>query len=138
VHRLSSFSRLDYIGLLLRQEGELMRRHAVTDDQWKKIEDLFPANGKRGGQWKDHRLMLDGMLWILKTGSPWRDLPERFGSCKTVYDRFSRWTRQGLWGQILDRLDLDPTGLDWTLVCIDGTLIRAHRHAAGASKNSGE
>lgn len=114
-----------------------MRRHAITDDQWKKVEDLFPANGKRGGQWKDHRLMLDGMLWILKTGVPWRDLPERFGPCKTVYDRFSLWTRQGLWGQILDRLDLDSTGLDWTLVCIDGTLIRAHKHAAGASKNSG-
>jgi transposase len=127
-----SLSRLHNIGLLLRQEGGLMKRHAVTDDGWKKVEDLFPANGKRGGQWKDHRLMLDAMLWILKTGVPWRDLPERFGPWNSVYDRFSLWTKQGLWGQILDRLgsEGDPAGLDWTLVCIDGTLIRAHRHAA--------
>jgi transposase len=117
-----------------------MRRHAVSDEGWEKIKDLFPANGKKGKQWKDHRLMLDGMLWIVHTGAPWRDLPERFGPWKTVYERFRFWTRSGMWVRILDRLgpEGEPASLDLTLVCIDGSLIRAHRHAAGASKNSCE
>ncbi len=117
-----------------------MRRHAVSDQGWEKVKDLFPENGKRGGQWKEHRLMLDGMLWILHTGAPWRDLPERFGPWKTVYERFRYWTRIGLWSRILDRLGAEgePASLDWSLVCIDGSLVRAHRHAAGAQKKSSE
>jgi transposase len=83
--------------------------------------------------------MIDGMLWILHTGAPWRDLPERFGPWKTVYERFRRWTREGLWDKILDRMKEgkpDCPVVDWTLVCVDGSLARAHRHAAGASKNA--
>jgi transposase len=69
-------------------------RHALTDGQWRRIEALLPANGGPGGQWKDHRLMFDGMLWRLRTGAPWRDLPERFGPWQTVYDRFRRWRKR--------------------------------------------
>jgi transposase len=118
-----------------------MKRHALTDEGWEKVKDMLPAGGKRGKPWKDHRLVLDGMLWILHTGAPWRDLPERFGPWQTVYDRFRRWTAEGLWDRILDRLrgpSEHSVGLDWTLVCIDGTAIRAHRCAAGALKNSDE
>lgn len=113
------------------------RRHAITDEQWFRVEDLFPKNGKRGGQWKDHRLMLDAMLWVLKTGAPWRGLPERFGPWKTAFDRFRRWTAQGLWDRAVERLQLEEPTLDWTLVCIDGSSVRAHRHAAGARKKGG-
>lgn len=110
------------------------KRHAATDEQWARVADLFPENGKRGGQWKDHRLMLDAMLWVLLTGAPWRDLPERFGPWKTAFGRFRRWTAEGLWDRALERLQVEPPALDLTLVCVDGSSIRAHRHAAGARK----
>ena len=79
----------------------IMKRHALTDIQWDRIKDFFPANGNRGNQWKDHRLMVDGMIWVLKTGVPWRDLPERFGPWKTVYERFRLYSQQGLWQKII-------------------------------------
>lgn len=69
-----------------------MGRDELTDEQWQKIEKMFPANkGKRGGQWQNHRQVVNGMFWILCSGAPWRDLPERYGSWKTVYDRFRRY-----------------------------------------------
>lgn len=109
----------------------------MTDEQWARIEDLFPQNGRRGGQWRDHRLMLDATLWVLKTGAPWRDLPERFGPWRTAFGRFRLWTRDGTWDKALARLQLDGPTLDVTLVCIDGSSVRAHRHAAGARKKGG-
>ncbi len=115
-----------------------MKRHALSDAQWERIHDLFPENGKRGQQWKDHRLMVDGILWAVKTGAQWRDVPERFGPWKTVYERFCRWTQEGLWDQILKRLQSEADAvdeIDWKLFCIDGSSIRAHRSAAGAKKN---
>lgn len=78
--------------------------------------------------------MLDAMLWVLMTGAPWRDLPERFGPWKTAYDRFRRGSAEGLWDRVLVRLQLEEPTLDLTLVCIDGSNVRAHRHAAGARK----
>jgi transposase len=116
------------------------KRHALSDGQWQKIEWHFPSNGKRGGQWKDHRLMVDGILWILATGAPWRDLPERFGPWKTVYDRFWKWNRSGFWQQILESLQVQfhANGqIDWDLFCIDGSVVRAHKAAAGARKKGG-
>jgi transposase len=112
-------------------------RHELTDAQWDQIHLLFPANGKRGGQWKDHRLMLNGILWIQATGAAWRDLPERFGPWKTVYDRFRKWTRRGLWEQILQHLQVQRQAdgrIDWNLSFVDGTIVRAHKAAAGALK----
>ena len=115
-------------------------RHALSDAQWSKIEVLFPKNGKPGRPWHNHRLVMDGILWILATGAPWRDLPERFGSWKTVYDRFRRWTRDGFWDVLLDHLNARRHGvgkIDWNLFFIDGSVVRAHRHAAGARKKGG-
>ena len=81
--------------------------------------------------------MLDGVLWVMKTGAPWRDLPDRFGPWKTVYERFRRWRTDGTLDRVVARLqrDLDREGLiDWSAFCIDATSVRASRAAAGARK----
>ena len=116
-----------------------MRRYELTDDQYELIRDVLPVNGKRGGQWNDHRVTLNGIFWILHTGAQWRELPERYGKWKSVYDRFNRWSRDGTIDQILKRLQvrLDAEGrIDWDLWCIDGTNVRASRSAAGGSKTA--
>lgn len=115
-----------------------MARYEISDDQWELLKDLFPKQ-RRGGRWLDHRLMLNGMLWILRSGAPWRDLPDRYGKFGTVNARFNRWRREGLFDQILKALQirLDKKGkIDWDLWMVDGTNIRASRAAAGARKKS--
>jgi transposase len=101
-----------------------MKRHELTDEQWELVEPLIPvSDAKTGRPAKDRRLMLDGIFWILATGAPWRDLPERFGSCKTVHRYFSNWRRGGVFAAIIDALQvkLDKQGLiDWELWCVDG------------------
>lgn len=116
-----------------------MPRHQLTDEQWQRVEPLLPANGGRGGQWRDHRQVLDGMLWRLVTGAPWRDLPAEHGPWQTVYDRFNRWSADGTLLGVAECLlvDLDNAGaIDWDLWCIDGTSLRASRAAAGAAAGS--
>jgi transposase len=111
--------------------------YELTDEQYARIEDLLPANGKRGGQWNDHRTTLDGILWILHTGAQWRELPGRYGEWKSVYGRFNRWSKHGLLDRILRRLHtrLDRLRrLDFDLWCVDGSSIRASRSAAGARR----
>ena len=114
------------------------KRHELTDEQWELIAPLIPERKARTGRPpKDPRLMWNGILWILRTGAPWRDLPERFGPWQTVYDHFSRWRREGVFDRILKALQikLDREGhIDWSLWSIDGTSIRAARAAAGATK----
>ena len=115
-----------------------LRRYELTDEQWALIESLMPKP-RPGGRWNDHRTTLNGMMWVLKSGSPWRDMPERYGSWKSVYHRFQRWTTDGMFEKILDRLryKLDKDGfIDWDVWCVDGSNIRAHPAAAGASKTS--
>jgi len=115
-----------------------MKRHELTDEQWQLIASLIPRKAARTGRpAKDPRLMFNGILWILGTGAPWRDLPERFGSCKTVHRYFSDWRRTGVFAKIIDALQvkLDQRGLiDWDLWCVDGASVRAARAAAGAEK----
>ena len=115
-----------------------MKWHVLSDQQWELVAPFFPARPrKRGGQWKDDRLMLNGILWRLNTGAPWRDLPERFGPWQTVYDRFRKVRRSGLLDRIIDRLQLqlnDAGLIDPDLFCIDGSNVRAARAAAGAAK----
>lgn len=117
-----------------------MRRHELSDAQWKIVEPLMPKNGRRGGQWKDHRVVLNGILWRTATGAPWRDLPDRYGPWQTVYERFNRWCRDGRWARIVEALQirLDERGLiDADLWCVDGTIVRATRAAAGGGKKGG-
>ena len=115
-----------------------MARYEVTDEHWELLKGLFPKQ-KRGGKWKDHRTLLNGMLWILRSGAPWRDLPERYGKWQTVYHRFSRWRRDGTFDRILKALQirLDRQGkIDWDLWLVDGSNVRASRAAAGARKKN--
>lgn len=116
-----------------------MPRHELTDGQWARIEPLLPANGRRGGQWDDHRPLVNGMVWRLKTGSPWRDVPPAFGPWQTVYDRFNKWSADGTLLGLAEVLlvDLDNAGgVDWDLWCIDGTVVRGSRAAGGAAAAS--
>jgi transposase len=113
------------------------RRHELTDYEWSLLEPLLPPQRGNGRPYHDHRTVLNGMLWRLHTGTAWRDLPERYGSWRTVYSRFARWQQRGLWDRILARLhaELDRTGrVDWTQFSVDGSNVRAHRAAAGARK----
>lgn len=115
-----------------------MARHDLTDAEYNQIRDLFcePQPGQRGRPPRPARLMLNAILWILATGSAWRDLPEEFGSWKTAYHWFRLWSRTQLWDTICERLhlQLDQEGkLDRTLWCVDGTTVRAHRCCAGAA-----
>jgi len=98
---------------------------------------LLPENGKPGGQGKDHRPMIDAILWALADGGRWRNLPERFGPWQSVSDRFRTWTRKGLGDRLLRPLQarqMATGAIDWPLFCIDGTVVRAHQAAAGAPK----
>lgn len=114
----------------------MVRRYELSDAAYARLQDLFPENGMRGGQWNDHRTTLNGILWILHTGAQWRELPERYGKWKSVYHRFNLWSRDGTIARILARLQLrlDEDGrIDVDLWCIDATSIRASRAAAGAA-----
>jgi transposase len=108
----------------------------LTDAQWAKLQPLLPPQKPRTGRpANDHRTVLNGILWVLRTGSPWRSLPDRYGSWKTVSSRFYRWQKAGVWDHILAGLQrrADADGrLDWTLHFVDSTVVRAHQHAAGA------
>jgi transposase len=109
-----------------------MHRHAITHEHWERIEDLLPGRaGDPGVTAKDNRLFVDAVLWIGKTGGPWRDLPERFGKSNSVWRRFDRWSTKGVWLRVFEALK-DPD-LEWLI--LDSTVIRAHQHAAGAVKN---
>ena len=113
-----------------------MRRHELTDEQWKRLEPLLPPVKPRVGRPNlDHRRILNAIRWRLRTGAPWRDLPERYGSWKTVYSRFRRWQQAGVWDRILAALQAEEDAqgnLDWTIHFVDGSVVRAHHHAAGA------
>lgn len=117
----------------------MSQRHALTDTEYDRLLALLPSNqGKRGRPYTlDHRRTLDGILWILHTGAPWRDLPTRYGDWRSVFDRFNRWRKSGVWDAVLAALQrqADDAGhIDRDLFCADGTTVRAHRCAGGASK----
>jgi len=115
-----------------------MNRHALTESQWEQLAPLLPPAKPRTGRPNlDHRCIINGILWRLKTGAPWRDLPEPYGCWQTVYSRFRRWQLAGVWQRLLAALQAasDAAGhLDWALHFVDGSVIRAHQHAAGAKK----
>lgn len=114
-----------------------MSRHNLTDLEWNTIRTFLPAErtGKAGRPWKPHRQVINGILFVLRTGIPWEDLPAEFGKHKTVYNRFRRWVKSGLWQRLfealIDRLRNEGE-IDFELWCVDGTVIRAHRVASGA------
>ena len=114
-----------------------MRRYELDDARWELIKDFFPTTRRRGRPWRDHRTILNGIIWLLSSGAPWRDMPEYYGPWQMVYDRFRRWCRDGTWDRILAALQmkLDERGLlEWAQWCIDSSSVRASRAAAGGGK----
>ena len=115
-----------------------MRWYEVTDEQWQLIEPLFTAAATTGRKRIPPRIVLNGVLWIPRSGSPWRDLPERYGPWQSIYHHFNAWRRTKVFERILEALQLrlDAKGhIDRDLWCVDGTTLRASRAAAGAGKN---
>lgn len=116
----------------------MTKRHELTDAQWEHIKPLLPPEKPKTGRPNlEHRVLLNGMIWRAKTGTPWRDLPERYGKWKTVYSRWLRWRDNGVWQRIWDRLQQEANHkgeVEWEIHFIDSTIVRAHQHAAGAKK----
>jgi transposase len=109
-------------------------RRELTDAKWQSIEQLVPGKpGDRGRHGKDNRLFVDAVLWLVRTGVPWRDLPEAFGKWNSVFQRFRRWAKNGIWARIFEALGIDH---DLEYLIIDSTVVRAHQHAAGAKKGA--
>lgn len=107
-------------------------RKLLREDQWKKLEPLLPGKaGDRGVTARDNRLFVEAVLWILRTGSPWRDLPVELGNWHTTYTRFNRWGESGVWQLVVEAVNGDR---DLEALMIDSTAVRAHQHAAGAKK----
>ena len=109
-----------------------------ADTAWQRLEPLLPPSKPRTGRRnRDHRRILNGILWIHRTGAPWRDLSERYGPVGTVSSRFYRWRQSGVWARNLSALqaEADARGeIDWDLHFVDAGIVRAHQHAAGARR----
>jgi transposase len=118
----------------------MVGRGELTDAAWAQLEALLPQNGARGGQWRDQRAAIDGILWKLRTGAPWRDVPARYGPHQTCAARLYRWRRDGTWDRLLAAVQTkaDAAGaVDWE-VSVDSSAARAHQHAAGARHRPGK
>lgn len=109
-----------------------MKRYALRDDQWERIEELLPGRkGHVGVTAKNNRLFVEAVLYRYRAGIPWRDLPDRFGDWRVVHTRFSRWAKTGIWQRLFDQLASEA---DNEYGMIDSTIVRAHQHSAGARK----
>ncbi len=120
----------------------MVTRGDLTDREWRRLQPCLPKRKRcpKGGRpARDDRTLVNGMIWLARTGAPWRDLPERFGPWQTVYHRFASWRRAKQWPRIWQALltlaDQQGT-IDWSLGSVDSTSIRAHAHAAGARKTA--
>ena len=113
-----------------------MGRGDLTDQQWQQLQPLLPPQKPTTGRpAKDHRTIINGILWVLRTGAPWRDLPERYGPWPTVASQFYRWRQDGRWERLLASVQQQSNirgKVNWELHYVDGTIVRAHQHAAGA------
>ena len=110
-----------------------IRRYELTENEWERIKDMLPAErtGKPGRPSGDNLTALNGIMWVARSGAAWRDMPERYGSWSTVYDRFKRWTESGVIQAIFEALTVDADMQD---LSIDSTAVDAHQHSAGAKK----
>jgi transposase len=113
-----------------------MARGDLSEREWRRLRPWLPRGGGRGRPWADHRRVINGIRWVLRTGVPWRDLPERYGPWQTCYERFARWQADGTWDRLLRALQGEVAaagGIAWEC-SIDATIVRAHHHAAGAHR----
>lgn len=107
-----------------------MARHELRDDQWDKIKELLPGKKSDPGcTAKNNRRFVDGILWIARTGAHWRELPKEFGKWNTVFQRYNRWSKTGVWERVFKEMSATP---DFEYTMIDSTIVRAHQHSAGA------
>ncbi|WP_172460518.1 IS5 family transposase [Moraxella osloensis] len=106
-----------------------MARTAITDNIWEQLQTTMKAHGCH--QWKNDRTVMEAILWKLRTGAPWRDIPIELGSWKTAYNRFNRWSKKGLWQKFFFDLRKE---IDKEWVFIDGSYVRCHQHASGARR----
>ncbi|BFH17754.1 hypothetical protein PMJ10TS2_73820 [Paenibacillus melissococcoides] len=113
----------------------MRRRYEIRDDQWERLKDLLPPERKpQGGRPAiDNRKMFNAMLWVIRSSAPWRDLPEHYGSWSSVYSRFRRWEKAGIFDRMLDVLAANP---DDESVMLDASIVRVHQHGAGAKGGS--
>jgi len=113
------------------REG-FMARYDLSDEEWRLVEPLLPKPGK-GKHRVDDRRVANGIFYVLRTGAPWRDLPERYGPYTTVYNRFNRWAKRGIWLKVFEELaQRSPQSLQ----LIDSSIVRAHQHAAGGKRGA--
>jgi len=106
----------------------MTKRYELTPDQWRRIQDLLPGKTSDPGRsGVDNRQFVNGVLWVLRSGAHWHDLPERYGKWKTVHKRFTRWATTGVWERVFNHLIDNP---DNEYVMLDSTLVRAHQQAA--------
>lgn len=110
-----------------------MQRHALTDAQWRRVQQVLPKQKAGPEATRGDRLFIEAVLYRAKTGMPWRDLPERFGPWKSVYNRFSNWAKRGHWAAIFRELQLE---LDEEGSIVDGSVVRAHQDASGGKGGS--
>lgn len=114
------------------EEAALGIRLVLSDVQWERIAPHIIGDVRtRGSSGRDNRLFVEAVLWLVRTGVPWRDLPEAFGPWNSVFRRFSRWSRKGVWTRIFEAMSDDP---DFEYLIVDSTIVRAHQHASGAKK----
>jgi len=112
---------------------DMSKRHRVSNEEWSKIEPLLPTKKHPAGRPSmGSRELIDAMLWIFKTGAPWRDLPEHHGNWKTVYNNFCKWRDAGVWEKVLHHINSEKD-VPWQIM-IDSTSVKAHQHSAGAKK----
>lgn len=117
----------------------MTRRHALTDAQWESIKDLLPGKqGDPGRTGKDNRLFVDAVLYVLKTGVPWEDLPPRFGKPNTVWKRFDRWCKRGVWGRLFHALGEESLEEELSEVYFDSSSVKAHPVASTGRRQHGE
>ena len=108
----------------------ITERLVLNDERWSKISSLIIGRpDQRGSTGRNNRLFVEGVLWIVRTGSPWRDLPDGFGEWNSVFRRFCRWSQKGVWQRIFEAMSDDP---DFEYLIIDSTIVRAHQHSSGA------
>ena len=109
-----------------------MDRLILRDDQWERMSRHILGDARtRGSSGRDNRMFVEAGVWVVRTGSPWRDMPDVFGSWNSAFRRFSRWSRKEVWWRIFAALSDDP---DFEYLIVDATIVRAHQHAAGAKK----
>ena len=112
-----------------------MARTTLSEREWRRIAPHLPGRrGRRGRPGANNRMTVEGILWIARTGAPWRDLPEEFGKWNTVYQRFRRWAKRGVLARLFRRLS--AFRLDLRTVMVDGTFVKVHQHGTGSPKDT--